>query len=69
MINKQSKVKFCSLVQGKFSQLNNDKTRQSMRNVGIFTPDDIDEWIEKELRRNVPTLADKFRSFINKTKI
>ncbi|XP_019857858.1 PREDICTED: uncharacterized protein LOC109586129 [Amphimedon queenslandica] len=34
-------IKFCSLTQTRHSPLNDDRGRQSMRKVGIFTPEDI----------------------------
>ena len=61
-------IKFCSLTQSRHSVLNNDKGRQSMRKVGIFSPEDIGEWIKHALTQAIQQqdLADKFQSFLIK---
>lgn len=61
-------VKFCSLTQSRHSPLNNNKGRQSMRKVGIFTPEDIGEWLKQALIRDIQQqeLADKLESFLAK---
>ena len=52
--------------QGRRSLLNNEEGRQSMRNAGIFTPEDIGLWIKEVLARNIQQrdLADKLGKFI-----
>ena len=67
--NQKCSVKFCSLAQRKHSPLDNDKSRVSMRKVGIIGPEDVEEWIEKALRRDIqqPKLADKFKALTNKS--
>ena len=39
-----------------------------MKKVGIIGPEDVEEWIEKALRRDIqqPELADKFKALKNK---
>ena len=62
-------VKFCSLVQGKRSPLNCPEARKSMRKVGIYTPEDIGQWIkgvvDNELQQ--PDLAERLEDFLIKT--
>ncbi|XP_019850785.1 PREDICTED: uncharacterized protein LOC109581262 isoform X4 [Amphimedon queenslandica] len=61
-------IKFCSLTQTRHSPLNDDRGRQSMRKVGIFTPEDIGEWVKNALIRDIQQeeLADKFSKSLNK---
>ena len=60
-------IKFCSLTQERRSLLDS-KGRQSMRKVGIFTPEDIGKWIKHALIHDIqqPELADKFESFLTR---
>jgi GTPase Era involved in 16S rRNA processing len=63
-------VKFCSLTQSRHSLLNNEQGRQSMRKVGIFTPQDIGDWIRHALEVNIQQkdLADKLGRYLAKQK-
>ena len=63
-------VKFCSLTQTRHSPLDNEKGRESMRKVGIYTAEDIGDWIKRSLAKDIQQkdLADKLESFLAKNK-
>ena len=67
-VTRKRTVKFCSLTQMKYSPFNNAKGRESMRKVGIYTPEDIGDWIKHSLANDIQQkdLADKLESFLAK---
>ena len=67
-IHKNCTIKFCSLTQ-EFTPIDNDEGRQSMREVGIYTPEDIGKWIENVLESHLQQsdVAERFAKFLSST--
>ena len=67
--NSNCTVKFCSLIQRIHSPLNCHDGRESMRKVGIYTPEDIGQWIKEVVDNELqqPDLAERLEDFIIKT--
>ena len=61
------KVRFCSLSQGRHSLLKKEEGQQSMRKAGIFTSDDVGNWIKEVIAHNIQQkdLADKLGIFLD----
>ena len=61
-------IHLCSLLQTEYSPMNSDEGRQSLQQVGIYTPYSIGQWIQEMLKSHLqqPELAEEFGKFLRK---